>query len=247
MLVRRTRSDPARPTGASPGARPPRPRSNRESGSNEPEVRADTVRPTPRRPHCLRAEPGPSGLPTMQGSSHNLPAFPRAPHMYRRQIGRKRGGTCHPVRAHPVRSEQHRGARGACHRWRAPQHRARHSELVIFFEPAAASSPSRTTRESLGSCQSPDSLLPGGRPTLTPAGPSSMAMIRCPLRPRAILGRGARRGGRRCHGSDGRFSAVTASGHAGCPISGAGGVYTGEWITQAGRDVAGRKPRWTAI
>ena len=87
----------------------------------------------------------------------------------------------------------------------------------------------------------PDSLLPGGRPTLTPAGPSSMTMIRCPLRPRAILGRGARRGGRRCPGSDGRFSAVTASGHAGCPIPGAGGVYMGEWIIQAGRDSAGRK------
>src|SRR5215469_15256731 len=67
MLVRRTRSDPARPTGASPGARPPRPPSNRGSGSNEPEVRADTVRPAPQRPRCLRAEPGPSVLPTMQG------------------------------------------------------------------------------------------------------------------------------------------------------------------------------------
>src|SRR5215469_8898701 len=96
MLVRRTRLDPARPTGASPGARPPRPRSNRESGNNEPGVRAYTVRPAPQRPRCLRAEPAPSGLLTMQDPHHNLPAFPRAPHMYRRQIGRGRGDTCRP-------------------------------------------------------------------------------------------------------------------------------------------------------
>src|SRR5215469_14243383 len=66
MLVPRTRSDPARPTGASPAARPPRPGSNQEFGSNEPGVRADTVRPAPQRPRCFRAGPGPSGLPTMQ-------------------------------------------------------------------------------------------------------------------------------------------------------------------------------------
>src|SRR5262249_42691706 len=41
------------------------------------------------------------------------------------------------------------------------------------------SSPSRTTRRSIGSCRSPDSLPSGSRATLTPAGPSSMVVIRC--------------------------------------------------------------------
>jgi hypothetical protein len=65
-----------------------------------------------------------------------FPVFPRAPHVYRRQIERERGDTRRPVRT-PSPKRQHRGARSAGRRWRASQHRALHSESVICFGPAA--------------------------------------------------------------------------------------------------------------
>ena len=49
--------------------------------------------------------------------------------MYRRQIGRERGGTCRPVRTPSPKRATPR---------RTPQHRAVHNELVICFGPAAA-------------------------------------------------------------------------------------------------------------
>jgi len=54
-----------------------------------------------------------------------------------------------------------------------------------------------------------------------------------PLRPRAFWGEALGAVAGAAGGSDGRFSAVTVSRHAGCPISAAGDVYMGEWVTQA--------------
>src|SRR5215472_10732766 len=200
MLVPRTRSDPARPTGGSPEARPRRPPWNRESGSNEPGVRADTVRPTPQRPRRLRAEPGPSGLPTMQDP---LTTFRPCRGRLTRKDARSgaNGAALAAPFAHPVRSGQHRGARGADRRWRAPQHRALHSELVICFGPAAAFIV--VANNSRVSWIVPESGFAAARRQTHAYSSGTKLDSDDPMSasPSSDFGRGARRGGRRCRGA----------------------------------------------
>src|SRR5262249_25981093 len=242
MLGPRTRSDPATPTGASPGARPPRPRSNRESDSNEPGVRADTVRPAPQRPRCLRAEPGPSVLPTMQDPLTTSRPSRGRPTCIDARSGAN-GATLTAQFAYRVR-----GAHGAGRRWRVLQHRARHSESVICFGPAAAfvavanNSPvCWIVQESgfaavrkQGHSYTSGTELDGDDPMS--ASPSSDFGARRPARWPAPPG------------SDGRFSAVTASrARRGPYFRGRRRLHGG--VDHPGRErrFAGRKLRWRAI